>query len=46
MNSFKVHGDGAFLDYYVPDVALDVVAPLQAAGHADADIALLGEVLS
>jgi hypothetical protein len=39
---YRVKGSGVYLDYYVPDLARDVVAPLRAAGHADRDIVALG----
>ncbi len=38
----EVTGTGVYLEYYVPDLQQDIVAPLRAAGHADADIVLLG----
>lgn len=39
---FAVTGDGAFLEYYVPDLRRDVFGPLQAAGHAVSVIIALG----
>ena len=45
LQRFSVAGRGAFLDYYVPNLDLDVVGPLQGSGHEDRDIGLLGEVL-
>jgi mannose-6-phosphate isomerase len=39
---FQVTGDGAFLDYYGPDLLADVVRPLLAAGHSEDAIARLG----
>lgn len=42
LKGFSVAGTGELLDYYVPDLQGDIVAPLQAAGHADAAIAALG----
>ncbi|MCP4641622.1 MAG: mannose-6-phosphate isomerase [bacterium] len=41
---FSIEGEGAILDYYVPDLALDVVDPLLSAGHdRDAIIRLGGD---
>ena len=37
-----VAGTGVYLEYYVPDLQQDIVAPLRAAGHTDADIVQLG----
>ena len=45
LQRFSVSGEGVFLDYYVPNLGLDVVGPLQGSGHADGAIGLLGEVL-
>lgn len=42
LNEFEVDGLGAILDYYVPDLARDIVAPLRAAGHGDDAIVRLG----
>lgn len=39
---FTLHGPGCVLDYYVPDLARDVIDPLRAAGHPDQDIIRLG----
>lgn len=39
---FTVTGQGAFLEYYVPDLRKDVVEPLLAQGHAVSDIVALG----
>ncbi len=39
---YRVEGPGAFLDYYVPNLERDVVAPLRAAGHSDDAIVALG----
>lgn len=39
---FSVEGQGAFLDYYVPHLARDVVAPLLACGHGGAEVVALG----
>ena len=41
-DTFAVAGEGTVLDYYVPDIAEDIIAPLRAAGHADPDIIRLG----
>ncbi|MEX2015368.1 MAG: type I phosphomannose isomerase catalytic subunit [Candidatus Hydrogenedentales bacterium] len=40
--AFTVDGSGAFLHYYVPDPATDIIAPLTRAGHTAAAIAALG----
>jgi len=40
--AYRVEGEGVWLDYYVPDLARDIVAPLRAAGHAPAEIIRLG----
>lgn len=37
--TFTVAGTGVFLDYYVPELATDILGPLSAAGHGRADIA-------
>jgi mannose-6-phosphate isomerase len=39
---YSAKGTGAFLDYYVPDLQRDIIAPLTEHGHAQADIVLLG----
>jgi len=39
---YHVEGEGVWLDYYVPDLARDIAAPLIAAGHAPAAIVRLG----
>lgn len=39
---FTLRGPGCILDYYVPDLARDVIEPLRAAGHPDEDIVRLG----
>ena len=41
-DEFTVEGEGAFLDYYVPDLEKDIVAPLLAHGHSRESIVLLG----
>jgi mannose-6-phosphate isomerase len=41
-DEFTVEGEGAFLDYYVPDLEKDIVAPLEAHGHTREAIVLLG----
>jgi mannose-6-phosphate isomerase len=46
LEAFEVDGVGAILDYYVPDLALEIVAPLRAAGHSDDTIVRLGGVPS
>lgn len=38
---YHLRGAGIVLDYYVPDLASDIVAPLRAAGHSDAAIGAL-----
>ncbi len=40
--SFEVEGQGSYLDYFVPDLACDVLEPLKAAGHSADAIAKLG----
>lgn len=37
--TFTVSGTGVFLDYYVPELSVDLLNPLAAAGHSRADIA-------
>lgn len=37
-HEFFLCGEGTVLDYYVPDLAHDIAAPLQAAGHANDQI--------
>ena len=39
---FQIQGTGCLLDYYVPDLQQDIVAPLLAAGHTPAAILALG----
>jgi mannose-6-phosphate isomerase len=39
---FVARGNGSFLRYYVPDLALDIAAPLGAARHSPASIVALG----
>ena len=39
---YKLTGAGFVLDYYVPDLREDIIAPLRRAGHADRTIAALG----
>ena len=39
---YRVEGLGEFLDYYVPDLELDIIKPLLAAGHSRDAITLLG----
>ena len=38
---WQVSGQGMFLDYFVPDLEADIVAPLRRHGYADAQIAML-----
>ena len=40
--AYTITGTGKVLDYYVPDLQRDIVAPLRAAGHGDREIARLG----
>jgi mannose-6-phosphate isomerase len=40
--AMEVRGQGAFLRYYVPDLARDTVRPLRAAGHSVEAIVALG----
>lgn len=40
--TYVVESDGAVLDFFVPDLAQDIVVPLRAAGHTDSDIVALG----
>jgi len=37
-------GETSLIACYVPDLAVDIVAPLRAAGHADDAIRALGDV--
>ncbi|MCH7959634.1 MAG: class I mannose-6-phosphate isomerase [Candidatus Hydrogenedentes bacterium] len=39
--TFTVSGAGVFLDYYVPDIGIDLLGPLTAAGHSSTDIAMV-----
>jgi mannose-6-phosphate isomerase len=39
---YEVEGTGTYLDYYVPDLRKDVMAPLQKAGHSQEEIVRLG----
>lgn len=39
---FEVAGQGAFLDYYVPDLAVDIIDRLTIAGHTLEAVKLLG----
>ncbi|HUW60858.1 MAG TPA: type I phosphomannose isomerase catalytic subunit [Candidatus Bathyarchaeia archaeon] len=39
---FELSGTGAVLDYYVPDIATDIIGRLQTAGHALENIKSLG----
>ncbi len=41
-DTYTVEGQGAFLDYYVPDLQQDIVAPLLANGHSMDLIVRLG----
>ena len=41
---FDVEGPGVYLDYYVPDLAADVVGPLREAGHPMEVIVRLGDL--
>ncbi|MCX5770872.1 MAG: class I mannose-6-phosphate isomerase [Candidatus Hydrogenedentes bacterium] len=40
---FDLTGAGALLDYYVPDIATDIMGKLQTAGHAIDEIKSLGD---
>ncbi len=40
--AYTVAGEGAVLDYFVPDLQADIAGPLLAAGHAPEDIVRLG----
>ena len=40
--SYQITGTGALLDYYVPDLQREIIAPLLAAGHAPPAILALG----
>lgn len=42
--AYHVTGKGRFLDYYVPDLQNDVIAPLLKAGHSHEEIGRLGGV--
>lgn len=39
---YYLESDGAMLDFFVPDLHADVIAPLREAGHAEAAIGALG----
>lgn len=39
-------GEGSVVVSYVPDLEIDIIAPLRAAGHSDEAIAALGQVFS
>ncbi len=39
---YALESDGAVMDFFVPELGADVVAPLRAAGHSDAAIGALG----
>lgn len=41
-DSFSVEGNSTFLNYYVPNLDTDIIAPLTNAGHQISDIHLLG----
>lgn len=41
---YSITGTGKVLNYYVPDVEVDVIRPLRAAGHDDASIGQLGAI--
>lgn len=41
MSAWQVAGKGAYLDYYVPNLYEDIVAPLRQSGYADSRIARL-----
>lgn len=42
MPSFTATGPGALLDFYVPNLARDIIEPLRTAGHPAAEIGFLG----
>lgn len=42
MPAWRISGQGSFLEYYVPDLYADVIAPLRWQGHADSEILPLG----
>lgn len=42
VDTFSLTGVARVLDYFVPDLANDILLPLRAAGHPDADIIRLG----
>lgn len=42
-NAYTIHGSGAFLDYYVPDLSRNIADPLLRAGHSKESIQHLGE---
>lgn len=42
VEAYTLTGTGKVLNYYVPDLQQDVVAPLRAAGYRDGEIARLG----
>lgn len=42
VGAYTLTGTGKVLNYYVPDLQQDVVAPLRAAGYPDGEIARLG----
>jgi mannose-6-phosphate isomerase len=42
---FAVEGEGAFLDYYVPDLHADIAVPLKENGYSDEEICSVGGVL-
>jgi len=42
LDAYEAEGEGDLLDYYVPDLLHDIVAPLRDAGHPTAAIARLG----
>ncbi len=44
LTSYRVEGEGAFLDYYVPELKRDIIAPLVEAGHSHEAIGRLGGV--
>ncbi len=42
VDRFSMEGAGVFLEYYVPDLGQDIIAPLADAGHPTDDIVRLG----
>ncbi len=42
VGAFRISGPGTALEYYVPDLGLDVIKPLRRAGHANDAIVALG----